>query len=258
MDNVVRLKKNTSENSWPKVILNIVIALVWVFSVVIVSQLIVGFLMIWILGESKFEHPVWVAVYSALSYVIALILIIFPPIFIQKKKLKDFRLRSLLGLNGMPTWIDIGILLAGFLIYLVIALGLTKFFELFPWFDAEQAQDTGFSLYISGFDRIIAFITLVVIAPIAEEIIFRGWLYAKLRTRLNKVASKQASIAISILLVSLLFGIVHMQWNVGVNVFAMSVVLCGLREITGTIYSGILLHMVKNGLAFYLLYVLGV
>ena len=63
---------------------------------------------------------------------------------------------------------------------------------------------------------------------------------------------------ISILLVSLLFGIVHLQWNVGVNVFAMSIVMCLMREITGTIHAGILMHMLKNGIAFYLLFVLGV
>ena len=63
---------------------------------------------------------------------------------------------------------------------------------------------------------------------------------------------------LSMLLVSLVFGLVHFQWNVGVNVFAMSIVLCGLREITGTIYSGIILHILKNGLAFYLIYVIGI
>ena len=41
------------------------------------------------------------------------------------------------------------------------------------------------------------------------------------------------------------------------NVFALSVALCVLREITGTIYAGILTHMIKNGVAFYLLYVMG-
>ena len=66
-----------------------------------------------------------------------------------------------------------------------------------------------------------------------------------------------AAILIANLLVSVLFGLVHMQWNVGINVFAMSVVMCALREITGTIYAGILLHMLKNGVAFYLLYVAG-
>ena len=39
--------------------------------------------------------------------------------------------------------------------------------------------------------------------------------------------------------------------------FALSIVLCGLREITGTIHAGILLHMLKNGIAFYLLFVMG-
>ena len=63
---------------------------------------------------------------------------------------------------------------------------------------------------------------------------------------------------VAILLVSILFGVVHLQWNVGVNVFATSVVLCLMREVTGTVYAGILLHMLKNGIAFFLLYVLNV
>ena len=99
---------------------------------------------------------------------------------------------------------------------------------------------------------------LVVVAPIAEELIFRGWLYGKLRLLLSSKLSNNASMILSIILVSVLFGMVHMQWNVGVNVFALSVVLCGLREITGTIYAGILAHMLKNGIAFYLLYILGI
>ena len=74
---------------------------------------------------------------------------------------------------------------------------------------------------------------------------------------LSEGVSEALSMTISILLVSLLFGVVHMQWNVGVNVFALSVVLCGMREITGTIYAGILTHMLKNGIAFFLLYVFG-
>ncbi len=141
---------------------------------------------------------------------------------------------------------------------LILAMGLVGIFNLFPWFDAEQVQDVGFNTYIFGFDRVVAFITLVVVAPIAEELIFRGWLYGRLRPILSAKMPDTAAMLISIFLVSLLFGIVHLQWNVGVNVFAMSVVMCGLREITGTIYASILMHMIKNGLAFYLLYVLGI
>ena len=102
------------------------------------------------------------------------------------------------------------------------------------------------------------FLTLVVMAPIAEEIIFRGWLYGKMRNALLHKIPEVWGMVISTFIVSLMFGIVHLQWNVGVNVFALSVVLCALREITGTIYAGILTHMIKNGVAFFLLYVIGV
>ena len=161
-------------------------------------------------------------------------------------------------MRDLPTWTDIGLAPVGFIVYVLLAAGLTGLFSIFPWFDSEQVQDVGFSFLSSGFDRIVAFVTLVVVAPIAEEILFRGWLYGKMRSQLLAKFSDRTSMIISIVLVSILFGFLHGQWNVGVNVFAMSIVLCGLREITGTIYSGILLHMLKNGIAFYLLFVLGV
>lgn len=59
----------------------------------------------------------------------------------------------------------------------------------------------------------------------------------------------------SSLVVSMVFGILHGQWNVGVNVFALSLVMCLLREYTGSVWAGIVLHMTKNALAFYMLFV---
>lgn len=238
-----RVEKRNAK-SWLKTALLVFLMLVWVFASIIAAQLVVGYIMVWILGPEKFEQPVFAAIYSAVAYALAMALIIFVPWKIMKTN------RVELGLRGWPTWTDIGLAPAGFIIYLILAAILVWIFSLFPWFDAAQEQEIVFNSYLFGFDRIVAFITLVVVAPIAEEIIFRGWLYGKMRTKLP--------MAVSIFLVSVLFGMIHMQWNVGVNVFAMSVVLCGLREVTGTIYAGILLHMLKNGVAFYLLYVLGI
>ena len=51
-------------------------------------------------------------------------------------------------------------------------------------------------------------------------------------------------------LVSALFGVAHGQWNVGLDVFVLSMVACGLREATGSIWAGIVLHMIKNMVAF--------
>ena len=263
--------QNAKQKTWWKTLFSVFLMLVWVFCSIVASQYIVGYIMLWMIGAENFIQPVPTAIYSALAYVLAMLLIIFAPKLLAKKwglagKLKAKSTgkeardseRIALGLNGWPTWTDVGLAPAGFVVYLMLAAGLAGLFSLFPWFDAEQVQEVGFSVYVTGFDRVVAFIVLVIIAPVAEEIIFRGWLYDKLRGKFLENYSDAISIVVSNLLVSVLFGIVHMQWNVGVNVFAMSVVLCALREITGTIYAGILLHMLKNGIAFYLLYVLGI
>lgn len=242
--------------------------MLWVFASVITSQLVVGYLMLWIIGAERFSLPVTTAIYSALSYVVAMLLVLIVPAKIanKRKTTEDKRIKAPkrklidykeLGLHEWPTWTDIGLAPVGYLAYLLLAAGIVALFSLFPWFNAGEAQNVGFSYYVTGGDRLVAFLTLVVIAPIAEEVIFRGWLYGRMREELLRRFSNKVSMVISIFLVSLLFGIVHLQWNVGVNVFALSIVLCALREITGTIHAGILLHMLKNGVAFYLLFILG-
>lgn len=185
---------------------------------------------------------------SILSYTIAIILLIWlpPKIF---KKIKPAS-RESLGLSGLPTWTDIGLSPVGYVVSILLAMGLTAVFNLFPWFNANEVQNLGYSPYMMGGERVVAFILLVVIAPIAEEIVFRGFLYGKLRIAAPKW--------LAILIISFLFGLIHFQWNVGISVFAMSVVSCTLREITGTIYAGTLVHMINNGVAFFLVYVLGI
>ena len=249
----------SSRKTW----MSVIAMLLWVFSSTIVGQLIVGFPMIWMLGVDEFSQPIPTAIFSALSYLASMLLIFMAPILLGKirnsapnQSVKNtlMKEKGLLGLSKWPTWTDIGLAPVGFVVYLLIAAGLTAIFSFFPWFNATEVQDVGFSYFVSGFDRVVAFLTLVVIAPVAEEMIFRGWLYGKIRRLLLRLYSSKMAIGISIVLVSLLFGVVHMQWNVGVNVFALSIVLCGLREITGTIHAGILLHMLKNGIAFCILY----
>ncbi len=239
------MKKRTEWYEKPAAL--ICLMCVWVFASVIVAQLIIGRLMVLMLGAETVQQPVWIAIYSALSYVAAMALIILVPPKIAKKWGVS---RKGLGLYETPTWTDIGLAPVAFIASLILAAGLVALFSLFPWFNAEETQSLGFSTFIIGWDRIVAFITLVVVAPIAEEVIFRGWLYGKIREVLTDKVSEKAAIIISILTVSLLFGLIHLQWNVGVNVFALSVVLCGLREITGTIYAGILTHMLKMVLHF--------
>ena len=236
---------------------------VFAFAIVFAFQYLIGYILIWTVGRTALSQPLWSAIYSALVYIFSMIVIIGLPIMIKEKKCgkkpKKEEVRKELGLKELPTWTDVGLAPVGFFVSLILAAILVGIFNVFPWFNATEVQDYGFSHFLTpGLDRVIAFLTLVVVAPIAEEIIFRGWLYGKIRERLNDKLSEIWGIIVSSLVVSVLFGLIHLQWNVGVNVFALSIVLCALREVTGTIYAGILTHMIKNGVAFYLIYVLGV
>ena len=218
----------------------------WVGICIFASQLIVYYIMVnFVTSAEMLEMPLFSAIYSAVMYILSLLLIVLVPYIFRKWQTS----REEIGLSGAPTWTDIGLAPAGLIVYFLLAAIIMMLVQvIFPWIDMEQAQDVGFDNLTNNIDLLIGFVSLVIIAPIAEELIFRGWLYGKLRTRIN--------LPLAIFIVSLLFGLLHGQWNVGINVFIMSIILCLQRELTGTIYSGILLHMLKNGIAFYLLYIM--
>lgn len=219
---------------------------VWVAAVLYASQFLVALIFNLVLKDNPvaLESTVTQLVYAAVVYLLCLALTIFVPWKILTCKTT----RDELGLRDLPTWTDILLAPAGFIVFMIVAAFVTTLMAaLLPAVDWEQAQDVGFTSLITNVDFVCAFFALVVIAPIAEEIIFRGWLYGKLRAKLPAIPA--------MLLVSVLFGIVHGQWNVGVTVFVMSIAMCTVREITGTIWGGILIHIIKNGLAFYLLFV---
>jgi membrane protease YdiL (CAAX protease family) len=185
-------------------------------------------------------------VLSAIVYVIDLVITLGVPALILGEK----NTRNSLGLQGLLTWTDIGMGVIGFILSMIGALIVTALAAgVFPWIDMEQPQEIGYENISSFKDMMMAFLALVVIAPVAEEIVFRGWLYGKLRRHTWAIPA--------ILLTSIAFGVAHGQWNVGITVGVMSVFMCLIREMTGTVYGGMIVHMLKNGLAFYMLFVYG-
>lgn len=155
--------------------------------------------------------------------------------------------RGDIGLQRLPNWKDIFVTPVGFIAYFILSAILTALATSFSWFDIDQAQNTGFSGVSFGYEYVLAFFALVVLAPVAEEILFRGYLFGKLKN--------YVPVWFAILLTSVLFGVAHGAWNVGIDTFALSVVLCILREVTGSLWPSILLHSLKNGLAYYLLFI---
>jgi len=228
------------------IVLKIICLVIWIVIAQFILQVLLA--LFFSLFMSKTNSSVINQIYSIVYYSLLPALIIYLP----HKLLKAYQSsRKNLGLENLPTFSDIGLAPIAFIIYLILAFGLMNLFNLFPWFNEAEAQDIGLTSFASDFEKTLAFFSVCIFAPISEELIFRGWLYDKMRNLLPK----KHSLIISILIVSVLFSALHGQWNVGVNVFALSIISCLLRETTGTIYSGILFHMLKNIVAFCLVYV---
>lgn len=222
--------------------------LLWVLAGYILAQAII-FGLIWVLVQfgvsfSQLGETILNVVVTAAIYLLSLVIVLSVPLLLKRRPAR----KEVLGLQRLPSWKDIGLAPAGFIVYMVGSVVLLAIVSsAIPGFDAEQVQQNGFENIGQRYEYVLAFITLVVVAPLAEEILFRGYLYGKIRSKVP--------LWIAILLVSALFAAIHGQWNVAIDVFALSIVLCLLREITGSIWSGILLHMLKNGVAFYFLFI---
>jgi membrane protease YdiL (CAAX protease family) len=80
-----------------------------------------------------------------------------------------------------------------------------------------------------------------VVAPIGEEVFFRGFVYTGLR--------RKYGVRNGILLSSLFFGLTHgIPWQIP-YAFAAGVILAAVYEKTGSLYSPILIHIINNSLA---------
>lgn len=149
-----------------------------------------------------------------------------------------------------PRLKDLGYMLVGFGYYypIVLLLGYILNF-IVPGFDKNQIQDVGFS-GASGGSLILVFVALAVLPPLVEEILFRGFLYSGLRSRIGVIAASS--------IVSIIFAAAHLSggvsdnllWVAAIDTFILSQILIYLRERTGSLWASIGLHAIKNTVAF--------
>jgi membrane protease YdiL (CAAX protease family) len=97
------------------------------------------------------------------------------------------------------------------------------------------------------FGLIIAGLMVIAVAPVVEEIFFRGFFYRALRSRF--------SIVVAALMDGLLFGVIH--YNGGADgllilppLALLGFIFCLVYERTGSLYPVIGMHAFNNSLAF--------
>jgi membrane protease YdiL (CAAX protease family) len=169
-------------------------------------------------------------------------------------KSRGLTLRAV-GLIKKPRWLDAGYVFVGFGLYMVLNQVVTRLVEVgAPNLDQSQKQSIGFD-NAHGSSLVLVFISLVILPPIVEEIMTRGFLYSGLKTKLPKV--------IAALLTSILFATAHLElgsgsapvWSAALDTFTLSLILVYLYEKTGRLWASIGLHMLKNFVAFLYLFV---
>jgi membrane protease YdiL (CAAX protease family) len=102
-------------------------------------------------------------------------------------------------------------------------------------------------------------LALVVLAPITEELFFRGFLFGLYRRR--------QPLWVAYVVSGLLFTVLHLEptrMNVqqmaglAVGIFLLSTILAWLYQHTGSLYPGMLAHAVNNATGLILFYAVGV
>lgn len=157
---------------------------------------------------------------------------------------------SVIGLGRRPVAKDLWKGAMGFVIFYALLIVAGVIVNLIsPNINNEQ-QNLGFTNINNGTENLLAFISLVILPPLGEETLVRGYLYSGLRQAWRFWPA--------VLVTSLIFGAAHLEfgsggplvWAAAIDTFMLSIVLCFLRERTGAIYAGMMVHMLNNLIAF--------
>jgi membrane protease YdiL (CAAX protease family) len=146
-----------------------------------------------------------------------------------------------LGLNGASLKFTAGIAAIGIFAYFLFSLVYAAIVQ--P--DEPQkvvddlGADTNTLLLVSGA------LVVIVVAPVCEEIFFRGFLYRVLRLRM--------SFWLAAVIDGLLFGLVHASSTslAALPILAfLGLVFCYVYERTGTLYATIAMHALNNTISY--------
>jgi membrane protease YdiL (CAAX protease family) len=85
------------------------------------------------------------------------------------------------------------------------------------------------------------FVIGVVLAPIVEELFFRGFLFAGFR---QQYGWKKAA-----LLSAFFFALIHLQLTAILPIFLLGLIFASLYQYSGSIWPAVLMHMLSNGFA---------
>lgn len=235
-----------------------IVGVLYVLLIFIISQLFsslllsayTGIIKGWSLAQSNnwLQHSIVAQFFYVAVAEVFTVLAIYLFLKYYKQNFKVIKL-------SRPHWRDLvyalSVLPLYFLSYIVLVIIASN---IFPGLNINQHQHIGFNNVHGTAQLIYTAISLVILPPIAEEIMVRGLLYTSLR--------KWGPRFMAVIITSLLFASAHLPeggasgplWIAAIDTFTLSLFLIYLREKTNNLWASITLHAIKNGIAFYLLF----
>jgi membrane protease YdiL (CAAX protease family) len=217
-----------TEDEWPA----------WLGFVTLLAAFVVGNLLYAIVlgasGADPEDTPAWVDLSSAVILQSALV----AGALLAAKLIKPVHPWQF-GLKPTRFWPAAGWAVLGLVAFLIFAVLWATLVD-----KPEQTTAEDLGVDESTLALIAAGVMFVVIAPIAEELFFRGFFYGSLRNRLP--------VGWSALICGTVFGGIHATTGASAvpALIVFGIVLCLLREWTGSLYPCIALHALNNTIAY--------
>lgn len=104
-----------------------------------------------------------------------------------------------------------------------------------------QPQQVMLRLDTTGWTFFLTFFSAAILAPFAEEVFFRGFLYGGLRARIGSIGAMVIS--------TVFFTALHFSLDAFIPILVLGFCLAWLYERTGSLYPGIILHAANNAIA---------
>ena len=190
-----------------------------------------------------------VLVQLATSVLVAIIAIKILLKFINRKNSKH---EEIFMIKNKPTWNNVIDVILTYGLYFLTMIIVTIVLQIGTKVDVNQSQELGLARPHSFPSYIQLFLLVSIIPPIFEELLFRGYLFNNL--------SKNTTILTATILTSFLFGAAHLEYDnlnyiAAIDTMIFSVFLIYISQKHKSIYSSMMMHAIKNSIAFYVLFV---
>lgn len=169
--------------------------------------------------------------------------------FLKRLNLNPKKILLLENKPNLSKVIDVVLLYGMYFLSLIV---VTIVLGVFTNVDVNQSQELGITRPDDIAGKLTIFLMIVVLPPIIEEILFRGFLFNMLKKRTTYI--------VAAILTSVLFGAAHLEydnlnWIAAIDTLIFSGFLIYIAQKHQSIYSSMILHGIKNSIAFYVLFV---